>query len=470
MILKCLALRRGRALLLTITVAMSFIMTALVLRHGIRSWPDSWYDWEGSVNLIEHGTYTTMLGVHIQDWPPLYSVYLALFQLLFGQTGWTLILSMCVLVALNVGVWGAYIFKVFPVDEKPLSLAGIVGSLVFLVFFLPINFTSLLPNGVLLVFIGLILHLLAAITEDPTPWGGVKKSLLVGVLLAMGVFTHNSTIIYIVATVIIILFKMPTQLRQRLIAIGLILLISGSAWIIVPHGIGTKATHIALNSSAALPTSTTVEKGTHFLFDPKYTFREYLVQAPEGIGVFFIPLSSIAAQAMLGVVILATATVFLVRKPETALESRHQIFIAFALLATIGHFIIFNLVWLDCYLGDRWTWYFAIAMVPVFFCRFRRNWQMIALLLVLTVGVSGWRLFKLVRKGMVPVLVASSNEASTLEIHPQYFLTFKLNPIVPPGAIQIDPPVYRWQTTSSGAFPDHVHETVILIRPGTNHP
>jgi len=463
MISMLFASRWGRALVLIAAAITSFLFAALILRHGIRSWSDSWSDWEGSVSLIEHGTYTKLRGDPILEWPPLYSVYLALFQLLFGQTGWTLILSMCVLVALNVGVWGSYIFKVIPTEEKPIPLAALLGSLVFLVIFLPINFTSLLPNGLLLIFVGLILGLLAAITEDKTPWGGVRKSIPTGVLLALCVFNHNSAIIYITASVIIILFKMPTHLRQRLIAVGLILLISGCAWISIPHGIDSKVRHVALQTGAAPSTSA---RGSHFLFDPKCSVQEYLVQWPEGIGTFFISSSSIAVQAMLGVTILATAIYFLLLKPQTALESRQQIFIAFALLASFGHFLIFNIVYLEGQIVDRWVWYFAVIMVPIFFYRFRRNWPLIVLLLVLTVGVSGWRLVKLARNGKVPPLVTSSSEVTNLEIHPQYFVTSKPHPIVPAGAIQIVTPEF----VPIGQPNLKVHGTVTLIHPGSNQP
>ncbi len=94
---------------------------------------------------------------------------------------------------------------------------------------------------------------------------------------------------------------------------------------------------------------------------------------------------------------------------------------------------------------------------------------MIPVLLLLTVGVSGWRLGKLLRTGAVPVLVAVSNEASVDAIHPEYFLTSEEHPLVPAGAIQIEAPVYRWQSALSGPAP-HIHETVTLIRPGTDQP
>ena len=75
-----------------------------------------------------------------------------------------------------------------------------MASLVFLAFFLPISFISVLSNGLLLFFLGIIVHLLAAIAEDSSRWGGLKKSFLVSLLLGASLLTHNSTVIYIVAT------------------------------------------------------------------------------------------------------------------------------------------------------------------------------------------------------------------------------------------------------------------------------
>jgi hypothetical protein len=467
---KFFASTAGRAVLLAVTGAIAFILSTLILRHGMKAWPDSWYDWQGSINLIEHGTYTTMLGVTIHEWPPLYSLYLALFQVLFGQTGWTLILATAVLAALNAVVWGAYTFQVFPDEEKTPPTLVVLASLAFLALYLPLYFISVLPNGLLLIFVGLILHLLAAMAEDATPWAGVKKSVLVGLLLGAGVFTHNSTIVYIVASIIVIFVTMPTSLRQRLAAIGVILVISGAAWVAVPHGLSVKTSHAPVVETLGMAASSKTEQGTHFLFDPKYSVGEYLVQFPEGVGVFFLSMSSVAAQAVVGWAIFAAALFLLYRKPQSLVESRQRVFLGFAFLCMLGHFVIFNVIWLDTIFGDRFAWYFAMICVPIFFSRFRRHPLAVAVMLVMVLGVSGWRTFKIVRTGAVPVLVAPSTEVSLDYIHPEYYLTSRLNPVAPRGTIAIEPPIYPWQTTVSGTPPSDVHETVILISKKQNSP
>ena len=274
---------------------------------------------------------------------------------------------------------------------------------------------------------------------------------------------------------------MQAPLSRRLMAVGLIVLFSAIAWMIVPsHGLRlthhptTSTAAPAPSSSSTAPvlssTRSTPVEGTHFLFDPYASFSEYLIEAPAGIGTFFISAKSRVIQMAVGVMILITALVFLVRRPETKLESRHRIFLAFGLLVFLGHFAIFNLVWLCSALGDRWSWYFAVIMVPIFFCRFRHNKWVVMLMILLTIGVSGWRLGKLVKAGEVEPLLTNSNEATEYAIHSEYFLTSKPNPIVPAGAIQIEAPLYPWQKTLTGAPPAHAHASVWLIRPGTSQP
>jgi hypothetical protein len=466
--LKLLASPVGRALSLTVTAATGFLLSTLILRHGIKAWPDSWYDWQGSISMIEHGTYTTMLGVPIHDWPPLYSAYLAFFQIIFGQSGGTLMLATSVLAALNAIVWGTYTFKVFPADTGKAPIP-ILASLGFLALYPALYFISVLPNGLLLLFVGMILHLLAAIAEDGSDWGGVGKSALVGLLLAASVFTHNSAIVYIAASIIIIFLTAPTSLRQRIAAIVIILVISGVAWTLVPHGLTVKSHHataIVTNTGAAAPSK--VEQGTHFLFDPEYSLGQYLVQFPEGVGVFFLPLSSIAAQVLVGWAIFGAALYFVYRKPESKVDARQRLFLGFGLLGILGHFAIFNVVWLDTVYGDRFAWFFSMICVPIFFSRFRHHAVIIALMLVMVLGVSGWRVFKLVRTGIVAPLEATSGEVPLNSIHPQFFLTSRANPVVPSGKIAIEAPVYRWQTLADGQPAPHVHETVILLPSGKN--
>src|ERR1700685_1922126 len=95
------ALKSVKALMLFAISLASFLITAWMLRYGVSTVSDSWFYWEGSVNLIEHGTYTTMAGEPIVGFAPLFSIYLALFQAPLSTTGRNLALAMSMISALN---------------------------------------------------------------------------------------------------------------------------------------------------------------------------------------------------------------------------------------------------------------------------------------------------------------------------------------------------------------------------------
>src|SRR5262249_24841437 len=60
---------------------VTFAATLAMLRHGIAITSDGWAYWQGSVSLLEGRGYTFLYyDVPIQAWPPLYSLYLALWQ------------------------------------------------------------------------------------------------------------------------------------------------------------------------------------------------------------------------------------------------------------------------------------------------------------------------------------------------------------------------------------------------------
>ena len=455
---RLLASTGGRILVLGAAALLTFLLTALALRHGMKANIDAWLAWEGSVNLIEHHARTTMLGVPIRDWPPLYFHYLALCQRAGGQTGQALILAACFLGAANAAVWGAYVFRVFP-REEGLS-AGLLGSLVFLVCFLPLTCEYLSSNCLLLFFVGLALLALASVTEATL--GVIGPALGLAVALGAALFTHNSAVVYIGAAILVILVASRAAVARRLTAIAVILIICAAVWLTVPHGLRASG----LAADTPIPASAG-QAGTHYLFHPMYGVSQYLAQLPVGMGVFFIPVGSEWVQGAVGVAVLAMALALFLQPAATPLEKRQRRFLGFILLAVAGHFVIFNLVFIDATLGGRFAWYAALALAPITICRFRQRTPVLVLLLLLSVGVSGWRLAKLVRAGPVPPLAAVPAEATDQALYPVYFLTSIPHAVVPRGFIQIEPPVFRTETSLPGQAAPIVHEAVTLLPDGS---
>ncbi len=415
----------AKLLLVGINSLASFILTALMLRHGVIASSDSWFYWVGSVNLIEHGKYITMLGEPITGWPPFFSLFLALFQEFLPQTGWVLALAMSVISAMVAGIWTLFVFSVFAngtISRRSLAFAG---SMLFVVLFSALSCGEMMANPLLLFILGIIFTAIAASTDRPQQWASYKKPLTIALLLAAGMLTHNSTLIFAVSIAVMVFIIADASLPRRLMASAVIMVFSIGPWLIVRHLMGQEASHSI--SSA------------------RYTFSQYLFQVPREMGVFFIPAKSVIVQAIVGVIVLAAVVVLWARRPQSEVEKRHSIMLGLALVALAGHFILFNLVWIDSAIGGRFTWYFALTIVPIFFYLAAKRLEIVALLLLLTVGVSGWRVAKFVWHGKVPALTVIASEETPLIIYPFYFLTSRPDAPVPAGTIQVIPPVYHWQ-------------------------
>ena len=67
--------------------------------------PDSSAAWQGAVWIVAGKGYASSSGNAIHSWPPLYSLYLALWIAVIGPTAWTLLISNAVLVLLQSVLW-----------------------------------------------------------------------------------------------------------------------------------------------------------------------------------------------------------------------------------------------------------------------------------------------------------------------------------------------------------------------------
>jgi hypothetical protein len=260
--------------------------------------------------------------------------------------------------------------------------------------------------------------------------------------------THNSAVIFVMSISLVILAAAGGTLPRRLAACAGIMLISLTPWFIIRLWLG--------------------QEGSHSISKPMYAFIDYAGQVPREIGLFFISSSSRMIQGTVGVIILVTALILWARRPRSDIARRHRVLIGLALAALAGHFLVFNLVWIDSAIGDRLIWFFALAVAPVFFCIAKKRIEVVALLLLLTVGVSGWRVVKLAWHGESPPLTVDSGEKSPLYIYSPYFLTSRADAIVPAGAIRVRAPIYPWQMVPPG-MKDQVEAIpmVKLITTGT---
>ena len=113
------------------------------------------------------------------------------------------------------------------------------------------------------------------------------------------------------------------------------------------------------------------------------------------------------------------------------------------LLSLAGLFVVFNLTFIYCPLHGRFLWYVPLAIVPVLFFAAKDRPVLIGLLMVCTLGVSGWRAVKAVHFGAVPALTGAP-DPTCFHMRSEYYLTSNPNGIPPKGMTAVIPPTFNW--------------------------
>jgi len=403
----------------------SFLISAVILRNGVGAGPDPWSYWEGSVGLIEKHSYCYLSGSPLFFWPPLFSLFLALFQWPLPQTGRTLALAMSVCSGLSAFAWSLYVLKIFPGENGSRKSPACVISLLFVPLFVPLCSLSLSSNSLVLFFVGLLFYRLARLGETRAFWPAYKGPAVLGLLLCGCMLTHNSSVVFVVATVIAVLLAAGGSVRQRVLGSGLILLISLIPWMGIRHWLG--------------------QEGSHEMTGGAYTVFQSVEQALYGVGVFFISTASALIQGLVGVLILAGLFVVLARRPRSETETRCRLLMGLSLLVLAGFFLLLNLIPIGDKLGGRFFYFFPLAITPPLLFRTKKQLTALAALTLLTVGVSGARISQRVWHGESAPLDKGVKEQSARVIYSEYFLTSKKDPVAPLGTVRVNPPVFPWK-------------------------
>ncbi len=220
-----------------------FLLTLVTLRHGVKAIPDSWSYWEGSVGFTEKDRFCYISGTPIVGWPPLFSLYLAFFGSLFGQTGKTLALAMSVLGALCAFTWGMYVFKLFENEKDRQSTIAYIGGLLFILFFTPFCSVTLYSNVLVLFFVGALFYQFACLDEKEQFWACFRGPAIMGIILCGCMLAHHSSLNFLATAVFAVLFISGATLRQRMFGTGIICFLSMVPWILVLHFMGEQGQH-----------------------------------------------------------------------------------------------------------------------------------------------------------------------------------------------------------------------------------
>ena len=190
------------------------------LRHAILMAPDSWRMWEGSLSLMDGQGYHSFTGDRsIREWPPLVSVYLAMWQKLLGVSGATLVYAQAVLAGLVTWSWARLAFAVSPLDLAGRSSQSWLDRYAyptFVTFFIALytatRFEAVRGNHLALVFVPLLMFRLeAAFAQKPAAARASSASAFwrepaffvhaawAGIWGAATLLSHNSSAAFITA-------------------------------------------------------------------------------------------------------------------------------------------------------------------------------------------------------------------------------------------------------------------------------
>ena len=424
-------------------------LTRLILRNGINASPDSWAYWEGSVSLIEGGGYARLLGEPIVDWPPLFSIYLALFQLGLDQTGAALVWAITVASVLNVIAWGTYLKRLFDDEDNGRPSLGFAGSVAFLTLFVPLCTRWLLAQFLMLAAVGAgyatLLGALRATRDRALYW----QSLGLAGLLGIALFAHNSALVFVGAAVVLLLVAAHAPLRTRAIAAGLVGVVSVMPWLWGRWWLG--------------------QLDSHLLAEPLRSPGDYVIQTLTGLGEFFVPavaghLPLRAAAGLTGIaVVLVTAGLAIFRRRLSLPAAPFAAILATA-LSGLFVFLLFNLTFVDSRLSGRFLWFVPLTLVPVWLRAARASRLTGSVLLVAVLAMPAVRIATLVVTGVLPTTGAARPE--DVGIRPDYFLTTTHPERRPPHARQVIPPSYPWmERWHRSSRPEAERQTVRILSP-----
>jgi hypothetical protein len=321
------------------------------IRHRIWMAPDSWAFWEGSISLLDGRGYCLFLDNEpIKSWPPLYSLYLAAWQLPFGVSGATLILAQCFLAVISAFGWSAVALSFYRRLNANMNVQNStidVLSCAFVATLVAREFFAVradnLKYALLPAMIALVdkLLLLGDRSKVTTP-----RYIATGVVGAALMLTHTSSIAFIVAVVATVWFTPETHVRGRLLGALILGATALAPWLVLRSILGQQGSH-AIGMGA----------GT---FSPV----EYAVQMVGGGLLLLSKQRSLAIAVGIGMVATALFAYSRERLPGSAqviLRGR----LVFVGVACLVLYVLFNVTSIADMLTGRFLLFIPLILAPL---------------------------------------------------------------------------------------------------------
>lgn len=415
------------------------IASIFALRHGFPITASSWGGWECSVSLLQNGRYEYFGGSPCGPYSPLFSLYLAGFQIIFGISGKTVSYAMAAIALLNFWSWSMYVLflqREFGLDVKVCQPSTVL-SLLLLFFLIVTEMISPYHNMLLLMLIPISIILSYKLIElrsmtELVFYAGLNMALLVVMCLA-----HYSAYVYIIPSFAILIFNnrlsIPSRFITALVAMittVLVCRIFTNPWIKSAGNMGLLDVYNGIGSGRYSPT-------------------EYLGQVIENFGHFWFP-QDYAYYG--GLFIIAFSVIFIIARNNKHIfglvvrypRSLYSVLYAAVSLCTI--FVIYNVTTLDESLSLRFTWYAVFVMIPIIFALIPYHKKFATALVVsFFFATPLMRFSKYIIFGIMPEQPLSGKYRSNA-ILPEFYISATDGLSVPKisGSERVNPPNYIW--------------------------
>lgn len=305
--------------------------------------PDGWAAWQGAVSLATGHGYTYFSGNPIAAWPPLYSAYLALWTLLLGPTGGSLLVANGLLVVLQAFLWMKMATTIAR-DAGSDPSAGTTAPLSVLVgLVVALHQREVLGQNLVYTLLPLyVLGLWKLLHADRT----AREVRITGLLALLGsllCLAHNTAAVFVVAAAAMVGLNWPVKWRLFGYS-GVLVAVPGLCALAVRSLLGQPGSH-RVGIGAGQYDGLTY--GWHFF---------------DGIGRIFAP-EKFGASLVMAAVLCAVTLVLVFRNPGPARGLRFAS--RFTLLSAVLLVLLFTSVWVTSPLSGRHVLFAVLIVGPL---------------------------------------------------------------------------------------------------------
>ena len=233
---------RARVAVGTLLLAVFvFASVMLSLRRGMPFNHDGWYYWQGSVSLLRGLGYRDFTGEPIRAWPPLYSVYLALCQLVLGVSARSIAISTAFATAAAVASWS--VLLAWFARECGRGPRDVLCALAFVGVVLALYARNVRSENLFHAVLPLLLLFTLRARVSATPGRFLLESGLAGVALLVSLLIRNASLAFWPAVLAVLLLHPRLPWLTRGAACGLVTALALPIWLAVEAWLGQLGRH-----------------------------------------------------------------------------------------------------------------------------------------------------------------------------------------------------------------------------------